>query len=607
MAHILYNAWDSLYKEPFGAVKIEHEVVWRLQVFSDENEEIHYVNLILTKDGEEDVPYALENLNHDGLYQVKLQIGTAGLYFYHFEIETSHGRSYLEKRQGGMAQQVSSQSDLLRFQLTCFDEEVPSPKWYRQGVVYQIFPDRFANGLPNGEVQGRKPNSFIYGTTADKPYYIRDKNNEIVRWNFYGGNLRGILKKLPYLEELGVTTIYLNPIFLSRSNHHYDTADFLKIDPMIGNEDDLKELITEMHKKNMHLILDGVFNHVGKESIYFNASGSYGKNVGAAQSKESPYYSWFDFIHYPDDYKSWWGIKDLPVIDKDNPEYQKFIYGDSNRSVLSKWNNFGVDGWRLDVADELPMNFLRGIRKNLDSHHKQVMIGEVWEDASNKIAYDERRQYTVGDNLTGVMGYPTRIFVMDLLESVKSSQDIKKYCNEYLQLQENYPRDFWLNTLNNIGTHDTQRIKTVLHNDDNKVIQAFRILFNLPGVPCIYYGDEVGVEGDADPDNRRFFPWGQEKNSRIIQEVKQLVDKRKKNTLLQEGRLGFVIARGSHCPALAIVRYDDQGNSVYNWLNLTQYKQIISPENCEYLCLPQNIQQKFQHELTLDSWEYKVI
>ena len=233
MAHILYNAWDSLYKEPFGAVKIGHEVVWRLQVFSDENEEIHYVNLILTKDGEEDVPYALENLNHDGLYQVKLQIGTAGLYFYHFEIETSHGRSYLEKRQGGMAQQVSSQSDLLRFQLTCFDEEVPSPKWYRQGVVYQIFPDRFANGLPNGEVQGRKPNSFIYGTTADKPYYIRDKNNEIVRWDFYGGNLRGILKKLPYLEELGVTTIYLNPIFLSRSNHHYDTADFLKIDPMI--------------------------------------------------------------------------------------------------------------------------------------------------------------------------------------------------------------------------------------------------------------------------------------------------------------------------------------------------------------------------------------
>src|SRR5699024_3091296 len=229
----------------------------------------------------------------------------------------------------------------------------------------------------NGEVQGRKPNSFIYGTTADKPYYIRDKNNEIVRWYFYGGNLKGILKKLPYLEKLGVTTIYLNPIFLSRSNHHYDTADFLKIDPMIGNEDDLKELITEMHKKNMNLILDGVFNHVGKESIYSNASGSYGKTVGAAQSKESPYYSWFDFLYYPDNYKSWWGIKDLQVIDKDNSEYQKFIYGDSNRSVLSKWNNFGIDGWRLDVADELPMNFLRGIRKNLDSHHKQVMIGEV--------------------------------------------------------------------------------------------------------------------------------------------------------------------------------------------------------------------------------------
>lgn len=513
---------------------------------------------------------------------------------YFFKIKFKNGEEFLYDDRHIWSYSKTHLENSSGFRMPYFHEidRIKTPDWVKKTVWYQIFPERFANGDHSIDPKGTLP----WG--SEKPS----------RTNFFGGDLQGVIDHLDYLEDLGINGIYFCPIFAAHSNHKYDTIDYFNIDPAFGSKEKFKELVDKAHERGIKIMLDAVFNHIGDFSMQW-------QDV-IKNGEKSRFAEWFHINKFPVSYDEisleqaenltyevFAKTPHMPKLNTANPEVQDYLL-----EIAKYWiEQFDIDAWRLDVADELPMNFLRGIRKNLDSHHKQVMIGEVWEDASNKIAYDERRQYTVGDNLTGVMGYPTRIFVMDLLESVKSSQDIKKYCNEYLQLQENYPRDFWLNTLNNIGTHDTQRIKTVLHNDDNKVIQAFRILFNLPGVPCIYYGDEVGVEGDADPDNRRFFPWEQEKNSRIIQEVKQLVDKRKKNTLLQEGRLGFVIARGSHCPALAIVRYDDQGNSVYNWLNLTQYKQIISPENCEYLCLPQNIQQKFQHELTLDSWEYKVI
>lgn len=224
------------------------------------------------------------------------------------------------------------------------------------------------------------------------------------------------------------------------------------------------------------------------------------------------------------------------------------------------------------------------------------VVGEVWHSAQSWLDQAE---------FDGVMNYPFTDAIIDgiILNKINITNMMDALINNLMKYRDQNNQVM----LNSLDTHDTARILTLAKGDKNKVRQALAFMFMLTGSPCIYYGDEVGVEGDTDPDNRRFFPWGQEKSSRIIQEVKKLVDRRKKNILLQEGRLGFVIARGSHCPALAIVRYDDQGNSVYNWLNLTQYKQIISPENCEYLCLPQNIQQKFQHELTLDSWEYKVI
>ncbi len=193
-------------------------------------------------------------------------------------------------------------------------------------MVYQIFPDRFNNGNPHGEIQGRKKDSFIYATKEDSPYYIKDGHGDIARWDFFGGNFEGIRQKIPYLKDLGVTAIYLNSIFQASSNHRYDTQDFMKIDPMLGTEEDFKNLIKDLHKNRIALILDGVFNHVGADSKYF---------LSAVTDKTGPYYSWFNFINYPTKYQSWWGVTTLPEVNKNNADYQNFICGPDG--VLAKW------------------------------------------------------------------------------------------------------------------------------------------------------------------------------------------------------------------------------------------------------------------------------
>ena len=290
-------------------------------------------------------------------------------------------------------------------------------------MFYQIFPDRFANGNPNRVINQPKKNSFIYATEEDEPFYIKNKENEIVRWDFFGGNFKGIQDKIPYLQELGITALYLNPIFEASSNHRYDTNDYFKVDSILGTEEEFRSLIAALHTAGIAVVLDGVFSHVGKNSRYFNISGFYGENSGAARDPQSPYRDWFTFNHYPNDYKSWWGVADLPEVRKENPSFQEFIYGDLD-SVLSKWTSMGVDGWRLDVADELTDDFIAGIRKNLLSYQEKILIGEVWEDASNKIAYDTRRKYVFGDHLQGVMNYPLRQQILDILKQSRSLQDI---------------------------------------------------------------------------------------------------------------------------------------------------------------------------------------
>lgn len=579
---IHYNAWQLEFKRPFGALQVGNNVQFSVKV---DCQSVTQVAVGVTKLDENTVFYPLtQDENEPGRYTGEIKITTSGLYHYYFRVRRENDTAlYLGHLHGGTGKETTDISKVEPFQLTCYDRQVPRPEWYRNAVFYQIFPDRFANGNPHGEIDGKKPNTFLYGTTADRPMYIYDENHKIARWDFYGGNLRGIIAKLPYLKRLGVTALYLNPIFEASSNHRYDTNDYLKIDPMLGTEEDFKTLITMLHENDMHLILDGVFNHVGKNSRYFNAGHLYGEQTGAANDKNSSYYEWFNFKHYPDQYDCWWGVDDLPTVNKDNPSYQQFIYGERG-SVLTKWNDLGVDGWRLDVADELPDDFLRAIRRNLDRYDDRILIGEVWEDASSKVSYGHRRSYVSGDNLYGTMNYPLRQWVINFLQG---HGELAKVGEDLLTLVENYPRNFLLDCLNNLGTHDTERILTVLNQSVPMVKIAFALLFNLPGIPCVYYGDEAGVEGGKDPDNRRYFPWGRE-NTELQKTVHYWSDIRQECEALKEGQTGVMVAGNE---VLGLIRYTSDRATL---LLVNRKNQYALVRDLQFMHVPASLQQAIE-------------
>lgn len=582
MGQIHYNAWQLEFKRPFGALQAGNNVQFSVKV---DCQSVTQVAVGVTKLDENTVFYPLtQDENEPGRYTGEIKITTSGLYHYYFRVRRKNDTAlYLGHLHGGTGKETTDISKVEPFQLTCYDRQVPRPEWYRNAVFYQIFPDRFANGNPHGEIDSKKPNTFLYATTADRPMYIYDENHKIARWDFYGGNLRGIIAKLPYLKRLGVTALYLNPIFEASSNHRYDTNDYLKIDPMLGTEEDFKTLITMLHENDMHLILDGVFNHVGKNSRYFNAGHLYGEQTGAANDKNSSYYEWFNFKHYPDQYDCWWGVDDLPTVNKDNPSYQQFIYGERG-SVLTKWNDLGVDGWRLDVADELPDDFLRAIRRNLDRYDDRILIGEVWEDASSKVSYGHRRPYVSGDNLYGTMNYPLRQWVISLLHR---HEELTKVGEDLLTLVENYPRNFLLDCLNNLGTHDTERILTVLNQSVPMVKIAFALLFNLPGIPCVYYGDEAGVEGGKDPDNRRYFPWGRE-NAELQKTVHYWSDIRQECEALKEGQTGVMVAGNE---VLGLIRYTSDRATL---LLVNRENQYALVRDLQFMHVPASLQQAIE-------------
>lgn len=552
-----FNSWLEDYKRPFGAIQQEETCQFRILAGTDQ---IHHLHLIICKEhsakGEESYPMVKEGQYYTCDYT--LDQGK-GLYFYHFSFQEkqSNGDSvtkyYAPKGQGGEGQIYDSLEGMPAYQLTCFEQAEQAPDWYRESVFYQIFPDRFYNGNEHKEITSPKPNTFIYGTTADDPMYIKNEKGEIIRWDFYGGNLLGIKKKIPYLKELGINAIYLNPIFKAASNHRYDTGDYMMVDPMLGDETILTELIEELHQEGIRLILDGVFSHVGRNSLYFNYDGSYGEGQGAYQNHESPYHPWFTFTDYPHEYRSWWGIDDLPEIDKSNQDFQAFIYGDNG--VLTKWNQLDIDGWRIDVADELPDFFLKGLRANLNQFEDKVLIGEVWEDASNKIAYDQRRHYILGHHLHGVMNYPLRDLILQLLNGETTP---KQVCEVLTQLQENYPRDVFYNNFNNIGTHDTERIYTMLGESLAKTKLAFGLMFMSPGIPCVYYGDEAGVAGGKDPENRKFFPWDN-MDQELFESCKSWIDQRKQHDCLKFGEFIPFYTED----LFGIIRYQENNYIIY--------------------------------------------
>ncbi|MDD6793815.1 MAG: glycoside hydrolase family 13 protein [Clostridiaceae bacterium] len=528
---IYYNSQDISYKMPFGAVEAGTKVKLSIKI----NKEINVaLELILPNGNVINLGLEKEYLNH-GYFKYSVEIDTSkyiGALYYYFVLMDGYDKGYYgnnDERLGGVGQFYRYAP--IPYQLTVF-EKFKVPEWYKEGVIYQIFVDRFFNGNEDGVITCPKKNSFIYGSWYDTPMYIKDNSGKIARWDFFGGNLKGIIKKLDYIKSLGASIIYLNPIFESSSCHKYDTGNYEKIDSMFGTNDEFKLLCDEAKKRNIRIILDGVFSHTGSDSKYFNKFGNY-DSLGAYQSKESKYFKWYRFKNYPNEYESWWGIDTQPNVEELEPTYIDYIVNNKN-SIIKKWMRLGASGWRLDVADELPDKFIREIKRSMNEEKvENVLIGEVWEDASNKVSYSEKRAYLFGKELDSVTNYPLRENLINFVKGYIKSDVLKK---RIMSLYENYPRESFYSNMNIVGTHDTERILTIV----DKRVELLKVIVTLqmmlPGVPLVFYGDEAGVEGGKDPDNRKTYPWGKE-NKDILDFYKEIIRVRNNEKALRRGDL----------------------------------------------------------------------
>ncbi|HFL3600083.1 TPA: glycoside hydrolase family 13 protein [Clostridioides difficile] len=571
---IEYNSWDKNFKAPFGALKFDEELTICVKV--NEGYNIKSISLKINREEEMRTITLNEELDNDKLgkcFCCKIEkFDGTGVYFYYFKVDVEMDGQiktlfYGKNRDNGYSCEYNY-SDINKYQITVY-KDFKVPTWYKEGILYHIFVDRFNNGNRSGKVDNPKKNSFIYGNWEDTPMYIKDSQGDVIRWDFHGGNLRGIINKLGYLKKLGVSILYLSPIFEASSNHKYDTGDYKKIDPMFGDEDTFKELIDKAKEKGISIVLDGVFSHTGADSKYFNMYGNY-NSLGAYQSKESPYYSWYMFEEFPQKYKSWWDVKTLPNINELEHSYMDYIIYD-NDSVINKWVNMGIKGWRLDVADELPTKFIRELKKELKkADDDSILIGEVWEDASNKISYGQRRSYLLGEELDSVMGYPFRNNMFSFLKGEINSYEL---CNRYMQIKENYPKESFRSNLNLIGTHDVTRAKTELNDDVDLVKLAVAIQMTFEGVPYIYYGDEAGLCGGVDPDNRRTYPWKNEDED-MLNFYRDVIKIRNKNKLLSSGNTEFIYTNNDS--VFSFIRVNENNDRMLILVNRSENVESIS-------------------------------
>lgn len=559
-----HNSHVIQYRSPFGAVPVGTEV--NIKILVDRGVEA-YINIV-NFSGK--TKYLKMNWEGDSgnrtLFSVKIDTSSLwGLNNYYFCLKREQRCFYYgnnNERLGGEGKIYYN--DPIPYQITVYEESY-IPEWYKEGIIYQIFPDRFCNGNKNGVIDNKKKNSFIYSDWYDEPMYIKDRRGNIARWDFYGGNLRGVINKLNYLKELGITIIYFNPIFESASCHKYDVGDYEKIDGMLGSEEGFKELCKKAKKLGIRIILDGVFSHTGADSKYFNKFGNY-NSEGAYQSAESKYYKWYRFLDYPNEYESWWGFNNQPNVDELNPTYLNYIVTGED-SVAAKWIKLGASGWRLDVADELPDDFIELFKKRIREVNKEsILIGEVWEDASNKVSYSEQRRYLFGRELDSVTNYPLRD---SIIKYTKREINSNQFVDRVSSIYENYPIENFYSNMNLLGNHDTERIFTVL-NEDKKLLEfALMIQMVFPGVPLIFYGDEAGLTGGKDPYNRRTYPWGRE-NKEVFDIYKRLINLRNNNEALKKGSFDI-----EECNDIVIIRREFKNKVIRIFLNnLNEDKKI---------------------------------
>lgn len=550
---ILYDSKIEYFKSPFGCLRQDEMCTLRIEI----PRKCRTTRVLLYIKREDGffmcVPFSFACDKGDyEVYTCRFSLYDTGLYFYYFHIITEEGEFDLYKN--GNETNIAA-GDL--YQVTCFDKTYDTPVAFKGQVMYQIFPDRFYKaGTVSAE--GKLLPYVLHEDVNDIPVYLPNEEGKILNNDFYGGNLQGITEKLPYLKELGVGIIYLNPIFMAYSNHRYDTADYKRIDPLLGNEDDFKNLCDKAHRAGIKIILDGVFSHTGSNSVYFDKEHVFGN--GAVSNENSPYRNWYMFSEYPHRYTSWWGIETLPCVDEQNADYMDYIIN-AEDSVIAHWLALGADGFRLDVADELPDTFIAAFKKRLKSIKQDaLLIGEVWEDASNKISYSVRRKYFSDSELDSVMNYPFRNAILGFLKGYQTGINFR---DTVMTIAENYPRPVLDCLMNLLSTHDTCRVltecsgrgegmtKTDMANfslSGEELLYAIALekiavilQFTLPGNPCIYYGDEIGMQGFGDPLNRAYFRW-EKQNEDLKALYKSLAGLKNQHIALGRGDISFCAA-----------------------------------------------------------------
>ncbi len=533
------------------------------------------------------------------IWQAEFSIPQEGLYFYYYYIDTPSGGFRLFKQ----GDDTNMEAGAL-WQVSCVPADFHTPQWARGATIYQVFPDRFRKS-GDCDLTGKLTPYTVHSCWNEEVDWRPTEDDLVLNNDFFGGNFRGIIEKLDYIADLGVNLLYLNPISKSFSSHRYDTGDYKTPDPMLGTEADFAELCRQAHTRGIRVILDGVYSHTGSNSPYFNRERQF-DSVGAYNSQESPYYSWYTFQHWPDQYTCWWNFDTLPTVNKLDPAFVHFIIEDED-SVVAHWMKLGADGFRLDVADELPDEFIRLLRNRIKAINPEaLLLGEVWEDASAKVAYGRRRTYFTAGELDSVMNYPFRTAIIDYVRGHDGGAALKE---TVMSIVENYPPEVVQCNMNLLGTHDTPRILTALVDDFNgtreemskrrlsrnqydiaydRLLMAAFLQYTLPGSPSLYYGDEAGMEGGRDPFNRRPYPWGQE-NQDILCYFRQLGKLRKAHPAFRLGDIRFFQAGDRH---LGFTRsYEGKTYRVYcnrsadSWqvpagsILMGFHLQIISPDN----------------------------
>lgn len=523
---ILYDSKKPEYKTPFGVLAPKE--VCTIRIYLPRDLQTSLAVLVLEReDGTPcaEHPFAWERDAGDyAVFRCNFSVADRGLYFYWFRITCKTGTFRLFKQGNDTNMEAGD-----KWQLSVIEDAHRPAAAFAGKVMYQIFPDRFCKA-GDCDLRDKMQPYVLRDDWYGQPQWQPNERGEVLCNDFFGGNFRGIASKLDYLLTLGVGVIYLNPISFAFSNHRYDTSDYRRPDPMLGTEEDFSVLCRQAHRRGIKVILDGVYSHTGADSIYFDRYGTFGTGA-VSRGADSPYYDWYSFRRFPDDYECWWNFKTLPNVNELSPSYLDYII-DNEDSVIARWLKLGADGFRLDVADELPDAFILRLKQRLSTLNPDaLLLGEVWEDASNKCAYGVRRRYFVDNELDSVMNYPWQTAIINF---VRGFDDGSALAERIMTVAENYPKRVLDCLMNLLGTHDTPRILTALAGDFDgdraaqskvtlspqqraaavsKLHLAAFLQFALPGCPCIYYGDEAGMEGCKDPFNRACFPWGREDES----------------------------------------------------------------------------------------------